>query len=57
MGPVGFSCGYAAFDTVAPVLYAAPFRFRGTLHRLTVDLSGELLQHDEAELRGLMAEQ
>ena len=57
MGPVGFSCGYAAFDTVAPDLYTAPFRFRGTLHRLTVDISGDLLQHDEAELRGLMAQQ
>jgi arylsulfatase len=57
MGPVGFSCGYAAFDTVAPDVYTTPFRFAGTIHRVTVDLSGELLQHDEAELRGLMAQQ
>jgi arylsulfatase len=57
MGPVGFSCGYAAFDTVAPDLYTAPFRFAGTLHRLTVDLSGEVNPHDEAELRALMTQQ
>ncbi len=57
MSPVGFSCGYAAFDTVDPDLYVAPFRFAGTIHRVTVDVSGELHQHDEAELRGLMAQQ
>ena len=57
MGPVGFSCGYAAFDTVAPDLYTAPFRFAGTLHRLTVDLSGEVNPHDEVELRALMTQQ
>lgn len=56
MGPVSFSCGYAAFDTVDAERYTAPFRFSGTIHRLTVDISGELLQHDEAELRGLMAQ-
>lgn len=57
MGPVGFSCGYAAFDTVAPDLYATPFRFGGMIHRVTVDISGDLLQHDDAELRALMAQQ
>ncbi len=57
MGPVGFSCGYAAFDSVDPGLYAAPFRFAGTIRRVIVDISGELLRHDEAELRGLMAQQ
>jgi arylsulfatase len=57
MGPVGFSCGYAAFDTVDPNLYAAPFRFSGTIHRATIDISGELIGHDEAELRGILARQ
>jgi arylsulfatase len=57
MGPVGFSCGYAAFDSVAPELYSAPFPFAGTLHELTVDLSGDLLQHDAAELRAVLTEQ
>ncbi len=36
MGPVGFSCGYAAFDSVAPDRYRIPFRFTGTIHRVTV---------------------
>ena len=57
MGPVGFSCGYAAFDSVDPGLYTTPFRFAGTIRRVVVDISGELLRHDEAELRGLMAQQ
>ena len=57
MGPAGFSCGYAAFDSVDPDRYAAPFRFTGTIHRVTVDLSGELLHHDEAELQRLMSQQ
>jgi arylsulfatase A-like enzyme len=57
MSPVGFSCGYAAFDTVDGDLYSIPFRFAGTIHRATVDLSGDLHQHDEAELRALMTQQ
>lgn len=57
VGPAGFSCGYAAFDSVAPDLYTAPFRFTGTLHRLVVDLSGDVLQHDEAQIRELMTRQ
>ncbi len=57
MGPVGFSCGYAAFDSVAPDLYAAPFRFSGTLHRVVVDLSGEQHQHAEAEIQRLLSQQ
>jgi arylsulfatase len=56
-GPVGFSCGYAAFDSCDPAQFAAPFRFTGTIEQLVVDLSGELLQHDEAEMRRLMADQ
>jgi arylsulfatase len=42
---------------VAPDIYAAPFRFTGDIHDVVVDLSGELLQHDEAEMRRLMGEQ
>jgi arylsulfatase len=57
MSPTGFSCGYAAFDTVDADLYTIPFRFAGTIHRATIDLSGDLLQHDEAELRALMTQQ
>lgn len=31
--------------------YTAPFRFTGTLHSVKVDVSGELIKDDEAELR------
>lgn len=57
MGPVGFSCGYAAFDSVDPDRYAKPFRFSGTIHHVVFDLSGDQLQHDEAEMRRLMTQQ
>jgi arylsulfatase len=57
VGPVGFSCGYAAFDAVDPSRFDIPFRFTGTLHRVVFDLSGEQLGHDEAELRTVMTRQ
>jgi hypothetical protein len=31
------------------------FRFTGTIHQLTVDVSGDLIQEEEAERRLLMA--
>ena len=31
---VGISCGYAAFDTVDPSTYEAPFTFTGTLEQV-----------------------
>ena len=37
--------------------YKAPFRFTGTLHTVTVDLSGELIHDPEAELKLHMARQ
>jgi hypothetical protein len=37
--------------------YQAPFRFTGTLHTVTLDLSGELIKNDEAELRMHLARQ
>ncbi len=60
VGPVGFSCGYAAFDSVDPERYAIPFRFTGTIHRVTYDTSGDGLlhdTHDEAEFQALMSQQ
>lgn len=33
--------------------YHAPFRFTGTIHRVTVDLSGNLIKDDAAEMRVL----
>ena len=52
----GLSCGY---DFGAPVAdgYEPPFAFTGTIHSVTVDVSGELITDDEAELRVLMARQ
>jgi hypothetical protein len=37
--------------------YTGPFRFTGTLHKVTVDLSGELIRDPEAELKLHMARQ
>jgi arylsulfatase len=54
---VGFSCGYAAFDSVDPARFSAPFRFTGTLHRVVIDISGDLVEHDAAELRRVMTQQ
>jgi hypothetical protein len=35
----------------------SPFRFTGTLHSVTVDVSGELITDPEAEVRAAMARQ
>lgn len=37
--------------------YEPPFRFNGTLHTVTVDLSGELITDHESEMRMHMARQ
>ena len=53
----GLSCGY---DLGAPVLkdvYEPPFEFTGTIHSVTVDLSGELIKDHEAEMARIMAQQ
>jgi hypothetical protein len=36
---------------------AIPFRFTGTIHRVTYDISGDSLLHDEAEVQRLMSQQ
>ncbi len=46
-----------AYDAVDPSAYEAPFAFTGTLHRVVLDLSGELTVVPEAEMNRLMAEQ
>ena len=52
----GIVCGA---DTGSPVWdkYEPPFKFTGTLYGATVDVSGELIQDKEAELRAIMARQ
>jgi arylsulfatase len=46
-------------DSGAPVTpaYAPPFEFTGTIHSVTVDVSGELIKDTEAEMRMIMARQ
>lgn len=46
-------------DPGAPVcpFYRAPFEFTGIIHQVTFDLSGELIEDDEATMRRVMARQ
>jgi arylsulfatase len=46
-------------DSGSPVTpeYAPPFEFTGTIHSVTVDVSGELIKDSEAEMRMIMARQ
>ena len=55
-GLEGMSCGYDFGDGVTEE-YKAPFRFTGKISRVTVDVSGDLIQDDEAEVRRIMAKQ
>jgi hypothetical protein len=50
------SCGA---NPGSPVVadYRSPFRFTGTLHSVTVDVSGDLITDSEAELRNTLARQ
>jgi arylsulfatase A-like enzyme len=57
---LGLASGVAVgADPGSPVTdkYAAPFPFSGTLHSVTMDVSGELIQDTEAEMRSIMARQ
>ena len=56
-GVLGASCGYAAFDSVNPEVYEAPFRFTGEIKQVVVDVSGEVIKDEEAELKRLMTQQ
>ncbi|HET8950551.1 MAG TPA: arylsulfatase, partial [Solirubrobacteraceae bacterium] len=54
--PGALTCGA---DPGSPVTteYEGPFRFTGTIHTVTVDLSGDLISDPEAELKMHMARQ
>ena len=54
--PGAVSCGHNPGSPVTPD-YASPFAFTGTLHKVVVDVSGELIVDAEAELRMAMARQ
>ncbi len=53
----GLSCGYDSGAPVLPDVYAAPFEFTGTIHEVVLDVTGDLIDDDEATLRQLMARQ
>jgi arylsulfatase len=52
----GLSCGYDSGQEVTPD-YTAPFPFTGKIERVTVDVSGNLIVDQEADLRRAMARQ
>ncbi|MEZ5207774.1 MAG: arylsulfatase [Acidimicrobiales bacterium] len=54
---VGVSCGFAAYDTVDPDRFLAPFPFTGDLTHVRLDVSGDLVIDEVAEFRRLMAQQ
>ena len=55
-GIEGLSCGYDFGEAVTHE-YHAPFTFTGKIHKVTVDLSGDLIQDDEATMRRLISQQ
>jgi hypothetical protein len=56
INPGGLTCGADPGSPVSPD-YRVPFRFTGKLHTVTVDLSGELIDDRNSELRMAMARQ
>jgi arylsulfatase len=56
-GVEGLTCGYNGGDSVAPGEYSDEFRFTGTLQRVTMDLSGELIPDSEVDMKIAMARQ
>ncbi|WP_460107853.1 arylsulfatase [Streptomyces sp. YKOK-J1] len=54
--PGGLTCGRNPGSAVDPA-YTSPFPFTGTLHSVTVDLSGELITDMDSEMRMHMARQ
>jgi arylsulfatase len=59
--PIAFSIEGASvgYDFGEPVMeeYTPPFEFTGTIHQVTVDVSGELIEDDEAVVARMMAQQ
>jgi arylsulfatase A-like enzyme len=56
-GTQGLTCGYDGAEPAAPEEYREPFRFTGTIKRVTIDLSGDLIQDNESDLRIAMMRQ
>ena len=51
-GIVGLSCGYAAYDSVDPAAYLAPFWFTGTIYQVVLDVSGDAHVNPAPSSRG-----
>jgi arylsulfatase len=56
-GTQGLTCGYDGGEPAAPEEYVGSFPFTGTIKRVTIDLSGDLIEDTEAELRTAMMRQ
>ena len=56
-GTEGLTCGYDGGDHVAKEEYSDAFAFTGTINRVTLDLSGELIEDSEADMKIAMARQ
>ena len=56
-GVLGASCGYAAYDSVGPDTYSAPYSFTGDIAQVVIDVSGDVIEDEEAELKRLMTQQ
>jgi arylsulfatase len=54
--PGALTCGANPGSPVTPD-YRSPYRFTGTLHSVTVDVSGELIVDHESEMRAAMSRQ
>jgi len=52
----GLVCGANLGSPITPD-YKSPFKFTGTIHSVTVDVSGEMITDKEAEHRAMMAHQ
>ena len=56
INPGALACGSNPGSAVTPE-YTSPFAFTGTIKQVTVDISGELIKDDEAELRVALGRQ
>ena len=56
LNPGALTCGANPGSPVTAD-YTAPFRFTGTLHTVTVDVSGDLIVDTESQMRVAMARQ
>jgi hypothetical protein len=56
LNPGALTCGANPGSPITPD-YKAPFPFTGTIHTVTIDVSGELITDSEAEMRVAMARQ